>query len=302
MSKSDHPSPLSVLNQQLGTVGGVVDLPAIRKTIGDAVLNTATDQYFHSDWKTLTERSGAELSHHRIGQGLFLNPKGKLYLAFWGKPLWNEASLRFEYVEDASLLEPEDAIRWMRSYCPDRIVQLESALSAEKFVTTQSVTLRMNTELRDYLALAGEGSLNKNCISFIASGIATMHAKSNLSLPSSLTALVMPDGEFALDELERARKFADPDEQALAESAATLYALFRWDYPQFLPYALHQLYRLLGIQKNPEYALCFARWLSSFHRATFEDAKEHSLRNPPAFKESVGSKWSDRKTSAEPKT
>lgn len=301
MSKPDRPSPFFIPNPQTGTVDGAVDLQAIRKTIGDATLNTATDRCFHIDWKTLTERSGAELAHRRIGQGLFLNPKGKLYLAFWGKPLWNEASLRFEYVEDASLLQPEEAVRWTRTYCPDRVSQLEDALSAEKFVTTQSVTLRMTTELRDYLTLSGEGSLNKNCIAFIASGISMMHAKSNLSVPSSLTALVMPDGQFALDEFEKARKFDDPDEQALAESAATLYALFRSNYPQFLPYALHQLYRLLGIQKNIEYALCFARWLSAFHRATFEDAREHSRRNPPTSQESLGGRWTDRRRATESK-
>jgi hypothetical protein len=246
----------------------------IRKVISGKSINTETDHCFHSVIKVMSEQVDGQLQHRYIVQSLYQNSEGGYFLAFWNKLNWNDESLSYDFVDDAILIEPEQAKQWMRSYCPENLESFVADMDkACKPASMQTLTLRMRTELRDYLASAAKShgqSLNKICLELINTGMSANRARPSLFSPQPYY-ITMPDGKPAVDEFEKALKFDDPSEQELAGYAESLYGFYRFEYPFFLPFALKTLYILIHADKNESHALCFANWLSRFHRVSFSD-------------------------------
>ena len=256
----------------------------IRKVIAGASINTETAHCFHSLMKVVTELVDGQLKHRHIVQGLYQNPEGRYFLAFWNKLNWNDEILGYDFVDDAILIEPEQAKQWMSNYCYEKLAAFVTSMDKpDKPASTQTLTLRMNTELRNHLtfiAKVADQSLNKICLNLISAGMSMSAARPQVSPPRPYL-IVMPDGKQVVDELEKALKFDDPDEQALAGYAESLFGICRFDYPSFLPFVLRTFYSLLCINKNESHALCFAKWLTDFYRVTYDDSLEYNKRNYP---------------------
>jgi hypothetical protein len=256
------------------------EIEPIRKIIKGVSINTETAHCFHSLTKVLTEQVDKQVKHIYIVQGIYKSLEGRYFLAFWNRPIWNDESLSYDCVSDAILIDPEQARQWMSRYCPEKLQSF--LVSTDKSANTQTtVSIRMSTALRDHIAfMAGDHSLNKICLKLINAGMSMNYASLDLSRPPPYL-ITMPKGMPAIDEFERALKFDDPDEQALAGYAELLYSLSRLDYPGFLPFVLKTLYRLIHINKNESHALCFVEWLSSFYRVGYNDSLEYNKRHPP---------------------
>ncbi|MDC6126777.1 hypothetical protein PPH41_01975 [Burkholderia gladioli] len=257
----------------------------IRKVIDGVNLNTDTAHCFHTNMKVVSELVDDQVVHRRIHQGLYqVQGNARYFLAFWNKPQWNDEALQFQYVDDAMLIDVEQAKQWMLTYCPEKLDAFVKDLGkTDRAPSSAAVNLRMPMELRNHLMQTAEltgNSLNKICLNLLNAGMAYAHVKTTVSLPASFIRLEMPNGEPALDEVEHARQFEDEDDQALANYAETLYALYRQDFPRFLPVALHILYRLLHINRDAKRAICFAIWLSHFHRVSWQDSQDSRQRRP----------------------
>lgn len=253
----------------------------IRKVIAGVTINTDTAHSFHLDVKVVSEQTGGQVNHRRIIQGLYQTPDGKYFLAFWNKPNWDNETLSYDFVDDALVVEPEQAKQWMRNYCPDKLDSFIASMGEnDKPASMQTLTLRLTTELRNQLTFAAkisDQSLNKVCLNLITAGMSMGNTR-GLVAPPQPQYITMPDDRPALDQFGKALKFDNPDEQALAGYAESLYDLWNFNYPGLLPFALHTLYRLIHIVRNKDYVLCFAKWLSQFHRTTYDDAQEYQRR------------------------
>ena len=258
------------------------ELNSIRKVIDGVAINTDTAHNFHLDIKLVSEQVGGHVNHRRMVQGLYQAPDGKYFLAFWNKPNWDSETLSYEFINDAIMVEPEQAQQWVRNYCPEKLGGLIASMEGnDKSASMQTLTLRLTTELKNhftFLSKISDQSINKICLNFINVGM-SMGSIRGCVAPPEPQYITMPDGRPVLDQFRKALKFDNPDEQALAGYAESLYDILNFNYPNFLPFALHTLYRLFHIVKIEEHALCFSKWLSLFHRATFEDAMESSRRN-----------------------
>lgn len=259
------------------------ELNSIRKIIDGVTINTDTAHNFHLDVKLVSEQVGNHVNHRRMVQGLYQAPDGNYFLAFWNKPNWNNETLSYEFINDATTVAPEQAQQWIRNYCPEKFSGLIASMEGnDKSASMQTLTLRLTTELKNhftFLAKISDQSINKICLNFINTGMSIGNTRALVSLPPPQDITMPPDGRPALDQFGKALKFVDPDEQALAGYAESLYDIYNFNYPGFLPFALHTLYRLLRIVKREDHALCFSNWLSRFHRATYDDAMEYNRRN-----------------------
>lgn len=256
----------------------------IRKVFDDISINTDIAHCFHSVIKIVSEHDDGQVKHRRMIQGLYQNPDGHFFLAFWNKMNWNDKSFNYDFVDDANLIDPDQATQWMMNYCPDKLESFMASMKqADKSPSTVSVTIRMPTELRDHLALVAKivnnQSLNKICINLINAGMSMSNTRGSVSRPQPYR-ITMPNGQFAVDEHEHALEFDDPDEQALAGYAETLFTLYNFDYPSMFPFVLKTLYRLIHINLNEQHLRCFVNWLCEFYRVTYDDSLEYQKRNP----------------------
>ncbi|KVW05818.1 hypothetical protein WK91_34585 [Burkholderia cepacia] len=247
------------------------DTAPIRKVLDGISVNTDTAHCIHNTAAVVSEQIAVgQVKHRYIVQGLYQTPEGHFFLAFWNKMAWNEEILRYDFVNEAMLVQPEQAIQWVRSHCPEKLDGfIENIESREKSASTTTVTLRMTTELRESLALRAkitDQSINKICLNLMAAGQSLSDARRRVFLPMSFDPLRMPDGQLALNELERARSFSNPEEQELAGYAEALYGFYRLNFPQLLPFIVATFYKLTQTEGSDEYVLCFARWLAKFHR------------------------------------
>lgn len=259
----------------------------IRKVVSGVNLNTDTAHCFKLVRKIFTEHLDGEFRdvHHLFMiQGLYRASEGQYFLALWNQPQWNSDALSYDFVDEAILIEPEKAKLWVQRNCPEKLEDFLSSMNTTSQVSSmQTVSLRMHTGLRDHLAFAAKlgnsnKSLSKHCVDLIEAGMSLAGSRSSLSPPNP-SLITMPDGTHALDGFEKALKFDDSDEQALAGYAEALYALVRFNYAWFLPFVLKTLYTLLHKTKNDKHALCFANWLTAFYRPSFSDAQ---TRRPPS--------------------
>lgn len=259
------------------------ELTPIRKVIDGVNINTDTAHRFHEDVKVVSELVEDMVVHRRIHQCLYQTQgNGRYFLAFWNKPLWNDDALQFVYINDASLIDVEQAKQWMLTNCPEKLDDFVKNLdNTDKAPSSVAVNLRMPMALRNHLMQTAEltgNSLNKICLNLMNMGMSYAHRKRAISLPASFIRLEMPNGEPALDEFEHARQFKDEDDQALANYAENLYSLYKQDFPRLFPVALHILYRLFHINRDSKRAICFAIWLSHFHRVSWQDSQDISQR------------------------
>lgn len=259
------------------------EMTVIRKVVSGITINTDTAHCFHTDVKVITEQINGLLKHRNIVQGLFTNQEGQYFLAFWNKPNWDTESLSYHYIDDVQLIDVEHARQWLRNYCPEKLDSFMASMAdADNPASMQTLTLRLSTELRNHLsfcAKVADQSLNKLCLNLIYVGMSANQSRSLVSPPQP-HRINMPNGKPAIDKFEKAMKFEDPDEQALAQHAETLFSLHRFNFPAFLPYVLHTLYKLVHINKDQSHVLCFVTWLTEFHRVTYEDSLEYHRRNP----------------------
>ena len=257
----------------------------IRKEVEGIKLNTEISHCLHSAVKVITDHVDGRLEHRHIIQSLYKSPDNHYFLAFWNMPRWDSETLSYAYGNDVSLITPEQAKQWMRTYCPDELENFVTSMDkADKTSSTQTVSLRMSTELRNHLARAeslGGQSLNKVCINLIEAGLSMASSRSFVCLPSQFDVMMMPDRKTpAVDKFEKALKFENPDEQELAGYSETLCYLYRFDYPSFLPFVLRTFYRLMRINKNISHTQCFAEWITAFYRVTYQDGLEYARKNP----------------------
>jgi hypothetical protein len=250
------------------------ELPPIRKIIDGVGLNTDSAYCFFSIINVVSGLdSNNQLKHRQVVQSLYQNSSDNRYfLAYWNKMQWNESLWSYDFVNDISLLEPEQAKQWMLAFCKDKKqfnIFMESMKQPDKPASMTTISVRMPTELRDHLAFVsglGNQSINKICMRLIETGLAMNEAKHRICHPT-IFFMTMLDGCPVVDEFEKALKFEDPEEQALAEYAETLLSLYRYDYPNFLPFVARTFHIILFFhKKNRTHTICFAYWLSCLYR------------------------------------
>lgn len=270
--------------------------PPIRKDVAGVKLNTEASHRIHWIRKVISEQVEGQVEHRHIVQALYKSPDNHYFLAFWNTPRWNSQTLKDDYVDDVHLIEPTQAKQWMRTYCPAELENFARTMDkADTTPTTQTLTLRMSTELRHRLSVADSldgQSLNKACMNLIEAGLSMSNSRSSVCLPSHFNVMMMPDGITpAIDEFEKALKFENPDEQELAGYSESLYNIYRFNYPGFLPFVLRTFYRLFHINKNPVHAQCFAEWVTAFYRPSYDDGLEYARKNPPKPSDSPYTRW-----------
>ncbi|UZF34530.1 hypothetical protein [Ralstonia pseudosolanacearum] len=261
-----------------------IELTPIRKVIDGVTLNTETAHIHGMDQKVVTEYVNGESVHRYVRQGLYqVLPDGPYFLTFWNRPQWDDATLKLAYVEDLRVITTDQAKQWMQTHCPAQYQAFEEAMGkGGETASAVPVNLRMPAYMRATLmGLAGEkGSFNKLCINYIQLGLDYARARQTVYAPSSYDKPMMPNGQPALDDLERANTFEDPNDQALAKYMEDLYAFHRHNPAYFLPFALNTLHRLFKIQRDVKRGTCFALCLAAFHRYTPSDAEEVRQRRP----------------------
>lgn len=272
----------------------------IRKDVEGLKLNTEISHCFHSAVKVITDNVNGDLEHRNIIQSLYKSPDNHYFLAFWNMPRWDSETLSYAYSNDAALITPEQAKQWMRTYCPAELENFVAFMDkADKTPSTQTVSLRMSSELRSILGQGesfGGQSLNKVCINLIETGLSTVNSRHFLCMPSQFDVMMMPDGETpAVDKFGKGLKFENPAEQELSGYAETLLYVYRFNYPGFLPFIVRTLYRLMRINKNPLHAECFAQWITYFYRVTYQDGLEYARKNPENLLDVPSSRWSMNK-------
>ena len=254
------------------------ELDSIRKVVSGVSVNTDTAHCFHIDVRMFSEHVNGELQHRRIAQGLYQTPDGTYFLAHWNQPIWNDETLSYDFNDDVLIVEPNRAKQWIETYCPENM-----ALIGEdtKPASMQTLTLRLTTELRNRLAFSAkisDQSINKVCLNLISAGMSVNAARRSASEPKT-EHITMLDGRPVLDQFGKALRFEDQDEQNLAKCAESLYYLWVFDYPSLLPFVFHTFYRLKHIIRNDTHVLCFAQWLASFHRPTWNDSQDYNQRH-----------------------
>ncbi|WP_233799699.1 hypothetical protein [Paraburkholderia sp. HP33-1] len=253
----------------------------IRKVIDGISINTDTAHHFHTDTKVVSELVDRTVVHRYMAQGLYqVLPDGPYFLAFWNRLQWDSGAMKFTYVDDASLIDVEQAKQWIRGYCPQRYDEfVQNMGQAGKAPSAVAVNLRMPSDLRAHLMMRADvtgSSFNKICMNMITAGLNHFQ----LFAPSSFVTLTMPSGVPALNELQRANSFNDADDQALANDAEQLYGFCRLNQNQFLPFALSALYRHFMTNRDEKRGVCFALWLAQFHRPSWQDQQEFRQRRP----------------------
>ncbi|WP_321871957.1 hypothetical protein [Paraburkholderia tropica] len=260
------------------------DLATIRRIIDGLTINTDTAHRFHIDAKVVSELVDGNVVHRRMCQGLYqVLPDGPYFLAFWNKPYWDEATLRFTFSDDLCVIDAEQAKQWMRTYCPAQFDKFVNDMGKpDKAPSVVAINLRIPVELRAHLTTSAEltnNSFNKICLNLIYAGM-SVTTRPRPGTPASYVTLRLPSGEPAVDQFERAMTFEDGRDQELANCAEQLYWLARNDEPKFLGFVLWTLYRLFHVERDDKRATCFALWLTHFHRAGPEVGEEFRRRRP----------------------
>lgn len=262
------------------------EISPIRKNVAETYINTDTAYCFHTIVNLVSTYDNGILKHYKIVQGLYQNIDGQHFIAFWNKPVWNEELLGYEYVDDCILITQSQAKQWVMNYCPEKLnIANKIWEQDEKPASIQPVTIRVNLELRNhlkFLAKISNQSVNKICMDLISNGISVGSARSSVPIPP-VHYITMPNGKVALDSFERALTFETKEEQQLANYAEKLYRLWRFSYPELFVFIAQTFYNLMQIEKNQEHAICFAEWISKFHRGSYyENIKNHSKENNQA--------------------
>ena len=264
-----------------------VELTPIRKIIDRVTLNTDTAHCHGIVQSVVTDIVNGQPDHRYLRQGLYqVLPDGPYFLAFWNKPQWDDATLKLAYVEDLRVITIDQAKQWMQTHCPAAYNAFEEAMGkGGKTASAVPVNLRMPAHMRATLMgqMGPDGeksSFNKLCINYIQLGLDYARARYTVYAPPSYDRPLMPNGQPAVDEHERANTFEDPDDQALAKYVESLYAFHRHNPAYFLPFALDTLHRLFKTNRDVKRGTCFALWLAAFHRYTPKDGDEARKRRP----------------------